>query len=235
CDRGRHAAPQARGARMPYDRARRGERLRPVRGLPVPGPRLRMLLAAAAAILVLLAVAIDPRPGEGQALDLGAENSWIRIQHVGPAGGAGETDFYTTAGQLVATEECPAATCDAVPPGSGWSFFQQTNSDLSPGYRGSGFVTVDQPFVALLARDVRRADGSFRIAGDTLRLASGTSRLVAPIVQNTEGYASRISVENVSDSDAACVQIAYYAEGQLNPAAVDPASPSSGCSQGGER
>ncbi|MQA01012.1 MAG: hypothetical protein GEU80_17140 [Dehalococcoidia bacterium] len=194
-----------------------------------------MLLAAAAVLFAVLALVIDPLPGEGQGIDLGEENSWIRIQNVGTSGGAVEIDFYDTAGQLVATEECPAAGCDAVPPGSGWSFFQQTNTDLARGYRGSGFVTVDQPFVALLARDVRRSDGSFRIAGDTLRLASGTSRLLAPIVQNTEGYASRISVENVSDVDAACVEITYYGDGQLDPAAVDPASPSSGCSQGGER
>jgi hypothetical protein len=195
----------------------------------------RLGVALTLAFAAVLAASLsDGAPLASQTLDLGDENSWIRIQNVGNAPATIEIDFYDPNGNVVDTESCPEeGRCAALRPGFGWSFFQQLNEGLPAGYRGSGFVTADQPFVALLARDVLRPDGTFQIAGDSLRLGTPTSRHFAPLVQNTADFVSRISVENTSDEAAACVELRYYAEGGMAPVAVDPASPSPGCARGG--
>src|SRR5690606_36753152 len=145
-----------------------------------------------------------------------------------------EIDLYDLDGDLVGQDGCPAeGRCEALSAGSGWSFFQQLHTSLGAGYRGSGYVMVDQPFTGLIARDVLRSDGTFQIAGDSMRLGSSTARHAAPIVQNTNDFVSRISVENTSASRAACIEIAYYGEGSLTPVAVDPRQPSAGCEGGG--
>lgn len=167
-------------------------------------------------------------------LNLGDENSWIRIQNVGIRPATIDISFYDIDGSELATDSCPREDhCVELLPGFGWSFFQQGFENLSEGYRGSAFVTVDQPFVSLLARDVFK-DGVFQIAGDTLRLGSGSHTQYAPIVQNTSNYVSRISVENSSDESDSCIEISYYREGDLQPQAVDPPSPTSGCPNGGQ-
>ncbi len=195
-------------------------------------PRLRLVLAVAAAAVVAAAVTDAPQLG-AEALELGDENSWIRIQNVGMRPATIDISFYDIDGSEVSTDGCPRADrCVELPPGFGWSFFQQGFEGLSDGYRGSAFVTVDQPFVSLLARDVFK-DGAFQIAGDTLRLGTGSSTQYAPIVQNTSTYVSRISVENGSDEADACIEISYYHEDALQPAAVDPPGPTPGCPAGG--
>ena len=194
--------------------------------------RLRIALALAVAVAVGALTADGPRLG-AQALDLGDENSWIRIQNVGVRPATIEISFYDPDGVQLATDRCPRADgCVELSPGFGWSFFQQGFDGLPEGYRGSAFVTVDQPFVSMLARDVFK-DGAFQIAGDTLRLGAGSSTQYAPIVQNTFSYVSRISIENGSDEAEACIEISYYHEDALQPAAVDPPGPTAGCPHGG--
>ena len=200
-----------------------------------PAPRrLRPLafLALLAAAFALASLADAPL-SEADPLDLGEENSWIRVQNLGLGDANIEVEFFDLAGELVATDRCPRADgCAALAPGYGWSFFQQGYDPLAEGYRGSAVVTVDQPFVALLARDVFQ-DGYFRIAGDALSLSTGTSTHFAPIVQRTAEYVSRISVENTSATREGCFQIVYYAEGSSRPTAIDPPGPTEGCPRGG--
>lgn len=192
-----------------------------------------MLAALLAAALALASLADAPR-GEADDLDLGEENSWLRVQNIGGTPASVEIQFFDLGGDLVATDRCPrSGSCEALPPGWGWSFFQQEYDPLEEGYRGSAAVTVDQPFVALLARDVFE-DGVFRIAGDALSLARGSSTHFMPIVQRTPDYVSRISVENTSDTTESCLQIVYYDEGATRPTAVDPPGPTEGCPRGGE-
>ena len=204
--------------------------------LRVP-PRSRRGVAALALFAALAALGAlgafgGARPGEAQPLDLGEENSWLRVQNVGRSAATVEIEFFDLAGEAVATDRCPSGgDCRALAPGFGWSFFQQGYEPLGPGYRGSAFVTVDQPFVALLARDVFK-DGRFQIAGDTLRLGTASPTQYAPLVQKTAGYVSRLSLENTSESQEACFQIAYYAEGSAAPI-LDPSGPTAGCPQGG--
>ena len=200
---------------------------------PLLRPRALVLMACAVAALALASLG-DSGRGEAQPLDLGEENSWLRIQNVGRRAATVEIDFFDLEGALAGSDRCPRGDdCGALSPGFGWSFFQQGYSALSEGYRGSAFVTVDQPFVALLARDVFK-DGQFQIAGDTLRLGAGSPVQYAPVVQRSAGYVSRLSIENTSDTQDACFQIAYYAEGVSGAVAVDPPGPTPGCPQGGE-
>ncbi len=202
--------------------------------VPAP-PRLRsfVLLALLAAAFAFASLADAPR-SEADPLDLGEENSWLRVQNIGGRAASVEVQFFDLAGKLVATDRCPrAGGCETLQPGYGWSFFQQEYEPLDEGYRGSAVVTVDQPFVALLARDVFD-NGQFRIAGDALSLYPGTATHYMPIVQRTAEYVSRISIENTSDSGEACFQIVYYAEGASDPTAIDPPGPTEGCPRGGE-
>lgn len=192
----------------------------------------RTASAAALAVVVLLGALAAARPGEAQRVDLGEENSWLRIQNVGGHPAEIEIEFFDLDGRAVARDVCPrAAACEELRPGFGWSFFQQGFHALEVGYRGSAFVTVSRPFVALLARDVFK-DGQFRIGGDTLRLSVGSAAQYAPIVQNTPDYVSRLSITNLSDEHAACFQILYFREGSPLPI-LDPPGRTAGCSAGG--
>jgi hypothetical protein len=174
-------------------------------------------------------------PLAAQSASLGDENSWLRIQNVGGAASAVDVTFYDNAGNHIATDGCPKTnTCESIAPGVGWSFFQQGFDALPVGYRGSALVKSDQPFVGLLARDAFKG-GLFQVDGDTMRLGRGTSGLAFPIVQNTDTWVSRITVQNTSDRADACVEIRYWAEGQATAAAIDPPSPGAGCPQGGTR
>ena len=52
------------------------------------------LLVLVAAFAVVAAAVGDVRPGEAQPLDLGEENSWLRIQNVGRRAATVEIEFY---------------------------------------------------------------------------------------------------------------------------------------------
>jgi len=188
--------------------------------------------------VVLLAAAAGALIGGGdrlgaQPLRLADENSWIRIQNVGVEPATIDIDFFGLDGSLVAEDRCPTeGRCSALEPGFGWSFFQQEYGPLPAGYRGSAHVDVDQPFVSMLARDAFKGD-IFEISGDSLRLGAGSSLQYAPIVQNTSTYVSRISVQNTSADRDGCFEIAYYPQGSLQAAAVDPPGPTDGCPNGG--
>ncbi len=191
--------------------------------------------ALLAALAMAAATVADRGPLSAQPLDLGIENSWIRIQNVGTLPSTIEIQFHDEDGSEVAVDRCPReGVCSTLRPGSGRSFFQQGLEQLPLGYRGSAYITADQPFVTLLARDAFK-DGLFQIAGDTLRLAHGGTTLYAPIVQNTERYVSRLSIENTSSERDACIEIRYYEQLVTLPAVVDPPGPTPGCANGGHR
>ncbi len=204
--------------------------------LPWRGRRLRAVAALFLATAVLAVTLSTSDHSEAQTAKLGDENSWLRIQNVGSLPATIDLNFYDATGRLVAKDGCPRLnTCDKITSGSGRSFFQQTFDGLPVGYRGSGHLTSDQPFTALMARDLLRSDGTYQIAGESLRLGAGVAEYFLPIVVNNAEHVSRIVVENTSDSAEACVEILYYADGVLSSGQRDPAAGTPGCPQGGQR
>ncbi|MSP22076.1 MAG: hypothetical protein EXR66_03525 [Dehalococcoidia bacterium] len=194
------------------------------------GARFVLLILA---FLALLLLPQDDDRSAANALDASIENSWIRIQNLGSQPATAEVAFYNLGGDPVATERCPTATrCASIERGRGWSFFQESATALERGYRGSAFLNIDQPFVAMLAKDVFRGN-NFEIGGDTLRLGGGSSIQYAPLVDNTESIGSRITVQNTSSSDEACFELSFYAVGAGVATAVDPPGPTAGCPNGG--
>ena len=196
----------------------------------------RPLAAVALALLVAVALLTAQHPPlTAQTLSLGDENSWVRIQNVGAKPATVDLTFFDSAGAKVASDGCPKAdVCTAIAPGVGWSFFQQGFTGLNVGYRGSALVKADQPFVGLLARDAFKG-GLFQIDGDTMRLGRGTAGMAFPIVQNTDEFVSRISIENTSDTRDACVELRFWAQGAGAATTIDPAGPTTGCPSGGTR
>src|SRR5690349_5470913 len=75
----------------------------------------------------------------------GNENSWIRVQNIGSDNANVEIDYFDEAGKLAAKDTCPSATCPAMYPGSGWTFFQRDNPNLPQGFQGSAVISTDQP------------------------------------------------------------------------------------------
>jgi hypothetical protein len=197
---------------------------------------IRPLILAPLLVLAVIAAGVGVQSLRAQPVSLPVENSWIRIQNVGTSAATIQLDFYDENGELQASDGCPEVDgCAELRPGFGWSFFQQSLDELDPGYQGSAFVTVDQPFVAMLARDTFLSNGSFQIGGDALRLGNAGGKQYLPIVENTSANVSRITIENSSDSVAACVRVRYYAPGSGQVVASDPASGTAGCSAGGRR
>ena len=116
-------------------------------------------------LVAVATIAAQRPPLDAQSLSLGDENSWIRVQNVGDRGATVDVTLYDGNGNRVAGDSCPKTNaCAAVPPGAGWSFFQQGYDGLTPGYRGAAIVKSDQPFVALQARDAFKG-GQFQIDG----------------------------------------------------------------------
>ena len=199
---------------------------------PTGRPAVTWLLLVSVA---LAALASSRTPLAAQSALLGDENSWVRVQNVGDRASTVDLTFFDASGRRVATDGCPKVNaCPAIRPGSGWSFFQQGYDGLPVGYRGSAVLKSDQPFVGLLARDAFKG-GLFQIDGDTLRLGRGTAGMAFPVVQHTDTWVSRISIENTSETRDACVEIRYWAQGQGTIAAIDPPAPGAGCPQGGTR
>jgi hypothetical protein len=52
-------------------------------------------------------------------------------------------------------------------------------------------------------------------------------------VINNDEFVSRLTIENTSSDQQACVELRYFDEGSLAPVAVDPPSGTAGCAQGG--
>jgi len=225
--------------------------------LPVRGVarllRSRMALIAVAALAVTaIASTCQSNTPDGSAggavyttaaFTFGVENSWIRVQNIGAAAATVTVTYFDEQGNQRAQDACPSAACPALGPGQGWTFFQQQNPALPPGYKGSALVESDQPVVALQAKDIRRG-GEFMIDGNTTTIASGSSKMYLPLVANRDGAQNdsmgRFAIQNLSDSVTACVGITYLSNNTDGEVAWDPYKPGAtgvqkqpGCPNGG--
>ena len=158
----------------------------------------------------------------------GVENSWIRVQNIGAVAADVTVTYFNEDGAQMAKDECPSAACGAVGPGQGWTFFQEGNPQLPPGYKGSAVVESDQPIVALQAKDIRR-NGAFMVDGNTTTVQAGASTMYLPLIANRDGpqndWNGRFALQNLSDTVTACVTLTYlsnYTDGEI---AWDPYKP----------
>ena len=162
---------------------------------------------------------------------IGVENSWIRVQNIGDAAASVDVSYYDPEGRLLARDSCPSASCPAIAPGGGWTFFQAQQASLPQGYEGSAVVESDQPIVAVQAKDSVR-DGKFAIAADTTSIAAGASKLYLPLVANSAGslqdWQGRFALQNLSSSVIACVTLTYVSADTDTDVAWDPYKPGTG-------
>ena len=80
------------------------------------------------------------------------ENTSIVAQNDGTAAATIVMDIYTPAGVLIPSASVPFAN---VPPGGTRVFAQATNTGLTPGFRGVGVISSDQPVNTLEVRDIQ--------------------------------------------------------------------------------
>ena len=120
------------------------------RSVPKRWHLFRYIFVAAMALLVII---LASQTAVSQEPLLVSENSWIRAQNVGDDPAMLEVSHYDRSGQTIASEICPSEFCGAVPSGSGWTFFTETNLDLAGGFYGSTKITAEQPFVAVAGKD----------------------------------------------------------------------------------
>lgn len=209
-------------------------------------PLVALLVLAAATIASGAVPALHGGPQaaavESLSFNFGVENSWIRVQNIGVSDATVTVTYFDDGGSQLAQDICPSGGCAAIGPGQGWTFFQESNPNLRPGYKGSAIVESDQPIVALQAKDIRR-NGAFMIDGNTTTIAAGSSKMYLPLIANRDGAQNdsmgRFAIENLSDTTTACVGITYLSNNTDGEVAWDPAKPGSngpkqtGCPNGG--
>jgi hypothetical protein len=142
-----------------------------------------------------------------ETISLGEENSWFRIHNVGSKLAEVDIAYFDQDGKQILVDGCNKnLPCNNIESEKSWTFFQQSQTDMRIGFRGSAFITSTQPFVTLMGRDAFKND-QFQIAGDTLRLLPHTQRQILPIVQNNNDFISRISVQNLDKKNFGCILI----------------------------
>lgn len=157
------------------------------------------------------------------------ENTSVIAQNNGTAAATIVMDVYTPAGVLVPAASIPYTN---VPPGATRVFAQAINSGLTPGFRGVGVLSSDQPVNALLVRDVLGSSGhSYSVHSAN---AAGGTKVTLPFVTNNyhDTYATRFTIANTGTSTA-CVSVQYaFADPAGKAAVTDNPSGQAGCTNG---
>ena len=134
------------------------------------------------------------------------ENTSVIAQNNGTAVATIAMDVYTPGGVLV-----PSASkiFTNVPAGGTRVFPQAINDGLTPGFRGVGVLSSDQPINALLVRDIEGADGtkSYSIHNS---YPTGGSTVSLPFIANgLDGvFNTRFAIANTGNT-IACVTVTY--------------------------
>ena len=189
-----------------------------------------------APLIAILVIILASQTAVSQESLLVAENSWIRVQNVGDDPAMLEVSHYGRGGNAAASEICPGEFCAAVPPGSGWTFFTETNLDLAAGFYGSTKITGEQPFVAVAGKDslTSGTDGWYlTIGGDSYWQGGASYKLILPLVEYTAEKSSVLHIQNASSDSPTCIVISYFIESSLDIIALEPDSSSVQCPEGG--
>lgn len=158
------------------------------------------------------------------------ENTSSIAQNNGTAAATIVMDIYTPQGVQI-----PSATVvfPNVPPGGTRVFAQALNTGLTPGFRGVGVISSDQPINALLVRDIESNTfaKSYSIHN---AYPTGGNKITLPYVANALGatYNTRFAIANTGTAEA-CVTIVYTFPGGSTPPVTDAGSGSAACAGGG--
>lgn len=157
------------------------------------------------------------------------ENTSAIAQNNGTAPATIVMDIYTPGGVLIPSASVPFVN---VPVGGTRVFAQAINSGLTPGFRGVGVLSSDQPINALLVRDIESNTGvkSYSIHN---AYPTGGTKVTLPYVANAldNTYNTRFAIANTGTAQA-CVTILYSFPGGGRAPVNDAPSGQAGCASG---
>lgn len=164
------------------------------------------------------------------------ENTNVVAQNDGNANATIALDVFTPAGVLIPSASRVEAN---VPPGGTRTFAQAINTGLTPGFRGVGVLSSDQPLNALLVRGMESPSG-LQSSSIHNAYSAGANKVSLPFVSNAlDGlYNTRFAIANTG-TQTACVTLEYSflpgrgsvpASGKAN--VVDNGPGGSGCATG---
>jgi hypothetical protein len=156
------------------------------------------------------------------------ENTSVIAQNNGSAAATIAMDIYTPAGVIIPSASRVETN---VPPGGTRTFAQAINTGLTPGFRGVGVLSSDQPINALLVRDIEQNGTGRKSYSIHNAYGTGGSLITLPYLANNAGgqYQTRFAIANTG-SAIACVTIAYAFDG--GGGFTDAPSGQSGCASG---
>ncbi len=206
------------------------------------------LVLGALTVIPVASANAGSTPGNGQELAVGRgydhvavlpallpnskENTSSIAQNNGTANATIVMDIYTPQGVQI-----PSATVvfTNVPPGGTRVFAQALNTGLTPGFRGVGVISSDQPINALLVRDIESNTYAKSYSIHNAYPTGGTT-VTLPYVANAleATYNTRFAIANTGTTEA-CVTVLYTFPGGSRSPVTDSGSGSAACTGGGYR
>ena len=160
------------------------------------------------------------------------ENTSSIAQNNGTSPATIVMDIYTPQGVQI-----PSATVvfTNVPPGGTRVFAQALNTGLTPGFRGVGVISSDQPINALLVRDIESNTFAKSYSIHNAYPTGGT-KVTLPYVANAldNTYNTRFAIANTGTTEA-CVTVLYTFPGGSRSPVTDAGSGGTQCASGGYR
>jgi len=158
------------------------------------------------------------------------ENTSIVAQNDGTAAATIVMDIYTPAGVLIPSASVPFAN---VPPGGTRVFAQATNTGLTPGFRGVGVISSDQPVNTLEVRDIQENGTGIDSYDIHAVSTAGAMKVALPYVSNAleNTFNTRFAIANTSTTQA-CVTIQYVFPGGAKSPVSDNGPGGGGCTTG---
>jgi len=156
------------------------------------------------------------------------ENTSVIAQNDGNAPATITLDVYTPAGVLIPQASKVEVN---VPAGGTRTFAQAYNNGLTPGFRGVGVLSSDQPLNALLVRDIENASTRAKSYSVHNAYSTGSNVVSLPYLSNQLNgvYNTRFAIANTGTTTA-CVKIQYAYVG--GGGYTDNGPGGSGCASG---
>ena len=139
------------------------------------------------------------------------ENTSVIAQNNGTAAATIAMDIYTPGGVLIPSASKVETN---VPPDGTRTFAQAINSGLTPGFRGVGVLSSDQPINAILARDIEENGTGRKSYSIHNAYGTGGNLVTMPYIANNlaNTFQTRFAIANTGNTTA-CVTISYAFDG----------------------